>query len=203
MCSDEVQKAEALLALKMPEMVFGKNAIEIRNTDSNVSVRFDALYALSCVAPEPWLQVAGADQWAGASALEVKESGKLGSEPAPTYDWTYSSAFPGALRAAAHDWAASSAAASTASERGGCLAGSRPTDQPMNVSLLQPRGDCPILFHDEVVLYQVFASHFLVFVSLRMINSSCFAFCSNTTLQDELHDNGDSIFSMKIRCTPK
>ena len=156
MCSDEVQKAEALLALKMPEMVFGKNVIELHNPGANVSLRFDALHALSCVAPEPWLQVAGADQWAGASALEVKEAGKLGSEPAPSYDWTYSSAFPGALRPAAHDWSiAPVAVPTTASERGGLLAGCRPTNQPMNVALLQPRDDCPILFHDEVMLYQV------------------------------------------------
>jgi hypothetical protein len=156
MSSDEVQKAESLLALKMPEMVFGKSALELRNADANVSLRFDALHALSCVAPEPWLQVAGADQWAGASALEVKEAGKLGSEPAPSHDWTYSSAFPGALRPAAHDWSSFPIAhPTTESERSGCLAGSRSTKQAMNVALLQPRDDCPILFHDEVLLFQV------------------------------------------------
>jgi type 2A phosphatase activator TIP41 len=156
MSSEEVQKAETLLSLKMPEMVFGQNAIELHHTGANVRLRFDAIRALSCVASEPWLQVAGAEQWAGASALEVKEAGKIGSEPAPTYDWTYSSAFPGALRPEPHDWTVSSSdALTTASERGGCLAGSRSTTQQMNVDLLQPRGDCPILFHDEVLLYQV------------------------------------------------
>ena len=175
MCSEELQQAESALALKMPEMVFGTNALQLNNSDANVSLRFDALHALSCVALEPWLQVAGADQWAGGSALEVKEAGKLGCEPAPVYDWTYSSAFPGALRSAGYDWPKFPVAMSTAqSERGGCFAGSRLTTQPMNIALLQPRDDCPILFHDEVLLYQ-----------------------------DELHDNGDSIFSIKIRCTPK
>ena len=194
MSCDEVQKAEALLELKMPEMVFGKNALELHNADANVSLRFDALHALSCVASEPWLQVAGADQWAGGSALEVKEAGKLGSEPAPSYDWTYSSAFPGALRPAGHDWAVFPAAHPTSeSERSGCLAGSRSTSQPMNVALLQPRDDCPILFHDEVLLFQVTAVVFVCHIILR----------SNLPSQDELHDNGDSIFSIKLRCTPK
>jgi type 2A phosphatase activator TIP41 len=175
MCSAELQQAESSLTLKMPEMVFGKNVLQLHNADANVSLRFDALHALSCVALEPWLQVAGADQWAGGSALEVKEAGKLGSEPAPTYDWTYSSAFPGALRPSGHDWSKLPFAVSTEQlERGGCLAGSRLTEQTMNIALLQPRDDCPILFNDEVLLYQ-----------------------------DELHDNGDSIFSIKIRCTPK
>jgi hypothetical protein len=156
MSSEEVEKAETLLSLKMPEMVFGKNAIELHHAAANVRLRFDAIRALSCVAAEPWLQVAGAEQWAGASALEVKEAGKIGSEPAPTYDWTYSSAFPGALRPESHDWTVlSSDAQTTASEGGGRLAGSRSTTQQMNVDLLQPRGDCPILFHDEVLLYQV------------------------------------------------
>lgn len=192
MCSEEVQKSESLLGLKMPEMVFGTSALELHNADANATLRFDALHALSCVSLEPWLQVAGAEQWAGASALEVKESGKLGSDPAPSYDWTYSSPFPGALRPARHDWASISAAApATESERGGCLAGSCATSQPMNVALLQPRDDCPILFHDEVLLYQV------------TVNDTNTDTNTNTAQQDELHDNGDSIFSIKFRCTPK
>jgi hypothetical protein len=159
MSSEEVQRAESLLGLKMPEMVFGKNSLELQNADANVSLRFDALHSLSCVASEPWLQVAGAEQWAGASALGVKEAGKLGSEPAPSYDWTYSSAFPGALRPWGYDWNSVAAAPpASESERSGCLTGSRPTKQSMNTALLQPRDDCPILFHDEVLLFQVTAS---------------------------------------------
>jgi hypothetical protein len=156
MSSEKMHEAEELLALKMPEMVFGTNAVELRNIDLNASLRFDALHALSCVAPEPWLQVAGADHWAGASACEVIKAGKVGSELAPTYDWTYSSAFPGALRSAGHDWSnCPSIVALSDSERCGCFPGSRSTNQSMNVALLQPRDDCPILFHDEVLLYQV------------------------------------------------
>lgn len=140
------------IKIPVPEMIFGDNVVSIEHKPSNWSLQFNAEDALNGVdkTGEKMLKVAYARDWESTregTTQKIKEVVK-------PYDWSYSTDYSGTLKApeGAKDFA--------------------PTEKAIPLELLKRRD--PILFFDEVVLYE-----------------------------SELDDNGISVYSAKLRVMQK
>jgi hypothetical protein len=139
----------ARLGIPIPEMIFGDNLVEISHLPSGWSIAFTAEAALDRVdkTGERMLRVAYAGAW---SSSREKTSAEI-SEVVKPYDWSYTTDYQGT---------------ETPAENGERKL-ARGTI-PIPIDLLRRRD--PILFADEVVLYE-----------------------------SELDDNGISILTVKMR----
>lgn len=166
----EIDRYEEELRLPLPEMIFGKNQVIIRNSKRNWEIAFKLIDALDTVLkigcdPNKLLKVAHSQHWflKKKKLSLVTEEGVLSSEMYDTevpvdllnehvtkmikpYDWTYTPNYSGTLSGIAF----------------------KPSDKQIPLDKLK-RPD-PILFFDDVVLYE-----------------------------DELADNGITVMQVKIR----
>ncbi|KUI65590.1 TIP41-like protein [Cytospora mali] len=156
--SGPIDAMSARLGIPVPEMIFGDNLMAVRHAPSGWAVEFTAEAALDQVdkTGADMLQVAYAGEW---SSSREKSSAHDIREVVKPFDWSYTTAYRGGEAAALHGPVA-----------GGRLevvpAGPGPKEIPLE--LLRRRD--PILFFDEVVLFE-----------------------------SELDDNGISVFSCKVR----
>lgn len=139
------------IAIPMPEMIFGDNMVSITHVPTGWTLEFNTADALDAVdkTGEKMLKVAYARDWESTregTTQKIKEVVK-------PYDWSYSTTYAG----------------TTHGDRNLTVPG-KPTSIP--IELLKRRD--PILFFDEVVLYE-----------------------------SELDDNGISIYSAKLRVHEK
>ncbi|KAG6222801.1 hypothetical protein E4U34_001225 [Claviceps purpurea] len=148
-----ISKAAAIDALTekigipVPEMIFGDNLVSITHKPSGWSIAFTTPDALDAVdkTERHMLKVAYARDWESTRETQTRKI----KEAVKPYDWSYSTTYAGTV---------------TASEP--AFAHSPEAEMPME--LLRRRD--PILFYDDVVLYE-----------------------------SELDDNGVSIYSAKVR----
>lgn len=145
-----IEAMEKSLGIPVPEMIFGDNVVGLHHKPSGWSFSFNAYDALDAVGKtaENMLQVAYARDWASS---RENSSGDINKIVNP-YDWSYSTAYAGTLEQGSKAFAA--------------------TDKAIPLELLKRRD--PILFFDEVVLYE-----------------------------SELDDNGVSLYSVKVRVHEK
>ncbi|KAK4155194.1 TIP41-like family-domain-containing protein [Chaetomidium leptoderma] len=139
-----IDALSARLQIPVPEMIFGDNLVSIAHPRSGWSISFSAEAALDTVdktGEAGMLRVAYAREW---SSSREKTSAGI-SEVVRPFDWSYSAAYKG--------------------DEGPGLA---ETTEGIPLELLKRRD--PILFADEVVLYE-----------------------------SELDDNGISVMSVKVR----
>ncbi|PKS12683.1 hypothetical protein jhhlp_000891 [Lomentospora prolificans] len=141
---------EKSLGIPVPEMIFGDNVVGLHHKPSGWALSFNAYDALDAVGKtaENMLQVAYAKDWASS---RENSSGDINKVVNP-YDWSYSSDYSGTLEKGSKPFAE--------------------TEKTIPLELLKRRD--PILFFDEVVLYE-----------------------------SELDDNGISIYSVKVRVHDK
>lgn len=150
------------IGIPIPEMIFGDNLVAITHTPTGWSLQFNAHDALDAVdkTDKNMLRVAYARDWEStreATTQSIKEVVK-------PYDWSYSTTYSGTVEMS------SSEVAPVAAEAAGRQFS--PTDKQIPIELLKRRD--PILFFDEVVLYE-----------------------------SELDDNGISVYSAKLRVHEK
>ena len=140
------------LKIPVPEMIFGDNLVAIEHRPSGWRLEFNAEDALDMVdkTGEKMLKVAYARDWE--STREGTTKGI--KEVVKPYDWSYSTEYDGTLKT------------------GEGVKGFTATDKAIPLELLKRRD--PILFFDEVVLYE-----------------------------SELDDNGISVYSAKLRVMQK
>lgn len=128
-----ISAMESRLKIPIPEMIFGDNLVSIRHNPTGWSVSFSAEPALDLVdkTGENMLSVAHSREW---SASRENSYAAGIREVVRPFDWTYSTAYLG-------------------DEDGGPrLEGRDPTEVGIPLELLKRRD--PILFFDEVVLYE-------------------------------------------------
>jgi len=153
--SEPIDAMSARLAIPVPEMIFGDNLVSITHLPTGWQVAFTAEAALDLVdkTGERMLRVAYAGEW---SSSREKTSAGI-SEVVKPYDWSYST-----------DYRGTETVPPTATGEEEKRLRSGPDTPPIPLELLRRRD--PILFADEVVLYE-----------------------------SELDDNGISIVSVKVR----
>ncbi|KAF3769598.1 TIP41-domain-containing protein [Cryphonectria parasitica EP155] len=150
--SGPIDEMSHRLGIPIPEMIFGDNLVAVRHKPSGWAVEFTAEAALDSVdkTGANMLQVAYAGEWSSSrersTAHDIREVVK-------PYDWSYSTAYTGTETPAG-------------ASSGGRLAPA--PDKSIPLELLKRRD--PILFFDEVVLFE-----------------------------SELDDNGISVYSVKVR----
>ncbi|OTA60429.1 TIP41-domain-containing protein [Hypoxylon sp. EC38] len=146
-----IEAMEHSLGIPVPEMIFGDNIVSIEHKPTGWKIEFNAYHALDAVdkTDKNMLQVAYAKSW---SASREQTSAGIKDVVKP-YDWSYSTTYKGTV---------STPASATQKLR------FTPTDKPIPIELLKRRD--PILFFDEVMLYE-----------------------------SELDDNGISVLSVKVR----
>lgn len=137
------------IGIPIPEMIFGDNMVEVLHAPTGWAIRFTAPDALDAVdkTEKNMLKVAYARDWESTregTTQKIKEVVK-------PYDWSYSTTYAGTVQ--------------QPPDAGVAL---QPTDKKIPLELLKRRD--PILFFDEVVLYE-----------------------------SELDDNGISLYSAKLR----
>nr|ODO04454.1 hypothetical protein L204_00814 [Cryptococcus depauperatus CBS 7855] len=175
----EIEGAEKLLSLPLPEMTFGNNSLSLTynpsaplTTTSSIEIRFQAKDALAGVATgEGWEERVGggvlvsmAERWSknkswthgGApsptsSAFDVP----MPSKPVKPHDWTYSTCYAGTVAGPSKFEPSSS------------------HTLPLDLLARQDPILDQILYYEDVSLYD-----------------------------DELHDNGESILNVRIRVMP-
>lgn len=149
----------ARLGIPVPEMIFGDNLVSVTHAPSGWSLEFNATDALDAVDKTGgnMLKVAYARDWE--STREGTTKGI--KEVVKPYDWSYSTTYRGTERRINGVAADSRPAVEL-----------RPADKQIPLELLKRRD--PILFFDEVVLYE-----------------------------SELDDNGISVYSAKLRVHEK
>lgn len=149
--SGPIDALGARLGIPIPEMIFGDNLVSVTHLPSGWTIAFTAEAALDRVdkTGERMLRVAYAGEW---SSSREKTSAGI-SEVVKPYDWSYSTDYRGT---------------ESASDADGRKLAAGPGTPPIPIELLRRRD--PILFADEVVLYE-----------------------------SELDDNGISILSVKVR----
>ncbi|KAJ5621206.1 TIP41-like protein [Penicillium herquei] len=147
--ADPIEEMTKKLGITPPEMIFGDNYVMIEHEKSGWGINFNAFDALDKVdkTGQSMLQVAYSKEWQ--SSREKTHEGI--KEVVKPFDWSYSTDYKGTLSPSAKPF--------------------ENTDKPIPIQLLM-RPD-PILFFDEVVLYE-----------------------------DELADNGIAMLSCKIRVMP-
>ncbi len=144
------------LGIPIPEMIFGDNLVRIAHPRTGWSISFSAEAALDTVdkTGDKMLRVAHAREWS-----RSREETSAGiSEVVRPFDWSYSAAYRGD-EVVGRD------------KQGGRLEKVAEGGEGIPVELLKRRD--PILFADEVVLYE-----------------------------SELDDNGISVVSVKVRVMP-
>ncbi|KAK3369157.1 TIP41-like family-domain-containing protein [Lasiosphaeria ovina] len=151
--SGPIDAMSARLGIPVPEMIFGDNLLSVTHVPTGWSIAFTAEAALDRVdkTGEHMLRVAYAGEW---SSSREKTSAGI-SEVVRPYDWSYSTTYRG-----------------TESTTEGKSLSASPTPPPLPLELLRRRD--PILFADEVVLYE-----------------------------SELDDNGISVVTAKVRVMPE
>ncbi|KAK0718362.1 TIP41-like family-domain-containing protein [Lasiosphaeria miniovina] len=151
--SGPIDAMSARLGIPVPEMIFGDNLLSVTHVPTGWSIAFTAEAALDRVdkTGEHMLRVAYAGEW---SSSREKTSAGI-SEVVRPYDWSYSTTYRGT---------------ETTTEENSLSAS--PTLPPLPLELLRRRD--PILFADEVVLYE-----------------------------SELDDNGISVVTAKVRVMPE
>ncbi|KAK3333507.1 TIP41-like family-domain-containing protein [Cercophora scortea] len=156
--SDPIEAMSARLGIPVPEMIFGDNLLSVTHIPTGWSIAFTAEPALDLVdkTGEKMLRVAYAGEWS--SSRERTSAGI--SEVVKPYDWSYTTSYRGSETS-------TSTSTPSGTIRKHKLARS-PTTPPIPLGLLRRRD--PILFHDEVVLYE-----------------------------SELDDNGISVLTVKVR----
>ncbi|PGH17980.1 hypothetical protein AJ80_04601 [Polytolypa hystricis UAMH7299] len=144
-----IEDMTSKLGITPPEMIFGDNLVSIEHPASGWGITFNSFDALDRVdkSGQTMLKVAYSKEWQ--KSRETTHEGI--SEVVKPFDWSYSTDFKGTLAPGAKPF--------------------EPSSKSIPIELLK-RPD-PILFFDEVVLYE-----------------------------DELADNGISILSCKIRVMP-
>ncbi|KAK3995937.1 TIP41-like protein [Cladorrhinum sp. PSN332] len=148
--SDPIDALAARVGIPIPEMIFGDNLLSLTHTPTNWTLSFSAEPALDLVdktGSAGMLRVAYANEW---SATREKTSSGI-KEVVKPFDWSYSTTYKGTEQKG---------------ESGQGLEESKSQEIPLE--LLKRRD--PILFHDEVVLYE-----------------------------SELDDNGISALTVKVR----
>ncbi|KAJ5473642.1 TIP41-like protein [Penicillium sp. IBT 31633x] len=148
--SEPIEEMTQRLGIAPPEMIFGDNFVAIEHEKSHWGINFNAFDALDLVdkTGQSMLQVAYSREWQK-SREKTHEGIKEIVKP---FDWSYSTDYKGTLHPNAPLF--------------------EPTTKSIPIELLK-RPD-PILFFDEVVLYE-----------------------------DELADNGITMLSCKIRVMPQ
>ncbi|RYP63483.1 hypothetical protein DL771_009276 [Monosporascus sp. 5C6A] len=156
-----IARLEASLGIPVPEMIFGDNAVRVTHEPTGWAVEFNARDALDAVdkTGANMLQVAHARSWT-ASREGGEAVGAAGGrfEVVRPFDWSYSTAYRGTVVGGAGE--------GEGDGRG--FAYTEGATRPIPLDLLRRRD--PILFFDEVVLYE-----------------------------SELDDNGVSALSVKVR----
>ncbi|KAI1340510.1 TIP41-domain-containing protein [Xylariaceae sp. FL0016] len=162
--ADAIEEMEHALTIPIPEMIFGDNFAAVEHVPSGWRIEFNARDALDQVdkTGENMLQVAYARNW---SASREQTSAGI-KEVVRPYDWSYSTTYRGTLNAGEECTKDQSMAQGATTEKES--RSFQPTTTPIPIELLK-RQD-PILFNDEVVLYE-----------------------------SELDDNGVSVLSVKFR----
>lgn len=185
------------ITIPVPEMIFGDNQVAIQHLPSGWAIWFDAGDALDQVdkTGEGRLQVAYAGNWASSREMSAVE----GIQDVRPYDWSYSTTYKGTEgvrgaaavaataappepssapavngvvpRAADHTAAAAALLPPPAAAASLRLA---PTTTPTSLPLDLLRRRDPIVFHDDVILYE-----------------------------SELDDNGISVLRVKVRVMPQ
>ncbi|KAG1667373.1 hypothetical protein FOA52_001433 [Chlamydomonas sp. UWO 241] len=137
----------------LPEMTFDRSSVVLVHEASGVSISFSARDALRAWRAEdlPPLQVASAQAWRSSRLNEIEQQQAVQQ----AYDWTFTSPFAG-----------------TVSSTSGAPPEWSDTSEAINRGLLMERD--PIVFYDEVVLYE-----------------------------SDLDDNGVSQMTVKLRVMPK
>ncbi|KAJ5802263.1 TIP41-like protein [Penicillium pulvis] len=148
--ADPIEEMTRKLGIAPPEMIFGDNYVMIEHEKSGWGINFNSFDALDRVdkTGQSMLQVAYSKEWQK-SREKTHEGIKEVVKP---FDWSYSTDYMGTLSPKAPSF--------------------EETSDPIPIELLT-RPD-PILFFDEVVLYE-----------------------------DELADNGIAMLSCKIRVMPE
>jgi type 2A phosphatase activator TIP41 len=143
----------ARLGIPVPEMIFGDNLVAVTHLPTRWTISFGAEAALDGVdkTGERMLQVSYAGEWS--SSREASSAADIRQVVKP-YDWSYSTDYRGSV--------------SVADGSTGPAASLAPTSREIPLELLKRRD--PILFFDEVILYE-----------------------------SELDDNGMSVLSVKVR----
>ncbi|KAJ3116267.1 hypothetical protein HDU96_010041 [Phlyctochytrium bullatum] len=154
--SMELQRiTERFEKINFPDMFFGNNYLTVKHEPSETVVSFNAVDALARVDVSPkagsLVQVSYARQWAAKSLGDKSEKMKNVVKP---YDWTFTTDYKGTTPAE--------------NNSGKAFA---PTAESIDIERLK-RPD-PILFYDEVVLYE-----------------------------DELADNGSCVVNVRVRVMP-
>ncbi|KAJ9155077.1 Type 2A phosphatase activator TIP41 [Pleurostoma richardsiae] len=160
--SGRIDDMSSRLGIPVPEMIFGENLVRVAHEPSGWAVEFAAEPALDLVekTDRDMLRVAYAGEWS--SSRERTSAGI--KEVVKPYDWSYSTTYRGTEvpgQAAAGDGGKKPLALAPA-----------PPSVGIPLELLKRRD--PILFYDEVMLYE-----------------------------SELDDNGISVLSVKLRVMEK
>ncbi|KAF9600225.1 hypothetical protein IFM89_005049 [Coptis chinensis] len=155
------QWEEKLRTSHLPEMVFGKSSLTLLHVKSGLKIHFNAFDALSGWKEEalPPVQVPAAAQW--------KFRSKLFQQIILDYDYTFTTPYCGSKTVETnteHQIGGSPG-------EGSCSVQWEDTTDQIDVAALSSKE--PILFYDEVVLYE-----------------------------DELADNGVSLLTVKVRVMP-
>ncbi|KAB8232347.1 hypothetical protein ETB97_011079 [Aspergillus alliaceus] len=147
--ADAIEDMTKKLGIAPPEMIFGDNIVTVKHENSNWTITFNAFDALDRVdkTGASMLKVAYSKEWQR-SREKTHEGIKDVVKP---FDWSYTTDYTGTVQSNSRSF--------------------EPTTKPIPLELLK-RPD-PILFFDEVILYE-----------------------------DELADNGITMLSCKIRVMP-
>ncbi|RYP83211.1 hypothetical protein DL769_001407 [Monosporascus sp. CRB-8-3] len=163
-----IARLEAALGIPVPEMIFGDNAVRVAHEPTGWAVEFNARDALDAVdkTGANMLQVAHARSWtASREGGDAVGAGGGRFEVVRPFDWSYSTTYRGTVVGGVDGVGGGEG-------RGGGrrkeFAYSEGATRPIPLDLLRRRD--PILFFDEVVLYE-----------------------------SELDDNGVSALSVKVR----
>ncbi|KAM0793258.1 hypothetical protein ACM66B_000720 [Microbotryomycetes sp. NB124-2] len=152
MNAQQCDDASAQLLCPLPEICFGNNSLSVKDSESGFEMEWTMLPALQQVARDTIVKVAHADKWGRGQAQGEAANVKV-QKP---YDWTYTTTYKGDARLDS----TSSPSSSTAE----ALPKPRPPPPPqfepapashpgIPIHLLA-RTDIPILFYDEVPLFE-------------------------------------------------
>lgn len=170
-----IDAMSASLGIPVPEMIFGDNLVAIQHGPSGWALEFSAAAALDQVdkTGANMLQVAYAGEW---SSSRLKSSAHDIQQVVKPYDWSYSTTYAGTetVGKGQERLARCSSGSGSAGESSSSRATSGEKDSttpPKQIPLELLKRRDPILFFDEVVLFE-----------------------------SELDDNGISLYSVKVRC---
>jgi type 2A phosphatase activator TIP41 len=168
--SGPIEAMSERLGIPVPEMIFGDNMVSLAHVPSGWRIEFTAEAALDQVdkTGKDMLQVAHSAEW---SSSREKTSAGI-KEVVRPYDWSYSTAYKGTVVQPSAKETSQTERTTDTSSRTMILSPAKSPDDGIPLELLRRRD--PILFSDEVILYE-----------------------------SELDDNGISLVSVKVRVMPK